>query len=119
MVSGQRRQPERKLGQVDRQRILVHAVKASLGDDAGSVQDLVLIGRNALLAIMAVPGLDQQLGEEAADGDKKGSGAHGRVANLEVQYLLWCWVRARRLQDRPERGADDRLGQRARGVMRA
>ena len=58
--------------------------------------ELVLIGRYVLLAIMAVPGLDQQLGEEAADGDKEGSGAHGRVANLEVQYLLGCWVRAGR-----------------------
>ena len=117
MVPGQCRQPEREFGQVDRQRILVNAVKAALGDDAGSVQKLVLIGRNALLAVVAVPGFDEQIRKEAAYCDKESARAHRRVANLEVEYLLGCWVRARALQDWPERGADDRLGKGARRVM--
>ena len=47
MVLGQRRQPERQLGQVHGHRVLVHAVQAPLGDEPAGVEDFVLIGRNA------------------------------------------------------------------------
>ena len=46
VVLRQRGQPERELGQVDRHRVLVHAVEAALGDDAAGVEDLVLVGRD-------------------------------------------------------------------------
>ena len=46
MVLGQRCQPQGQLRQVHGHGILVHAVKAALGDDAAGMQDLILIRRN-------------------------------------------------------------------------
>ena len=46
VVPGQRRQPERQLGQVHGHRVLVHAVEAALGDQAAGVEDLVLVRRD-------------------------------------------------------------------------
>ena len=70
VVLRQRGQPERQLGQIHGHRVLVHPVEAALGDEAAGVEDLVLVGRDARHAVVGVPGLDQQLGQLAADSTR-------------------------------------------------
>ena len=118
----QRGEPERDLGEVDGHGVAVDAVEAALGDEAARGDNLVFAGRQLGRGLMCAPRLDQGVAELAACFDEEGAGAHRRVADLQVEDRLW----QRRLaagaaqagEDRLQRGADDRLGQLARGVVR-
>ena len=70
-------------------------------------------------SVVGVPGPHQQLGQQAANGDEERPGAHGRVADLQVEDLFGSGVRAEAFQDRPEGRHDDRLGEGPRRVVRA
>ena len=76
-------------------------------------------GGMARHAVVGVPGPHQQVGQEAANGDEERPGAHGRVADLQVEDLFGSGVRAEAFQDRPEGRLDDRLGEGPRRVVRA
>ena len=69
--------------------------------------------------VVGVPGPHQQVGQEAANGDEERPGAHGRVADLQVEDLFGSGVWAEAFQDRPEGRLDDRLGEGPRRVVRA
>ena len=108
VVLGERGQPEGQLGQVDRHGVLVHPVEAALGHDAPGMEDLVFVGRDVLRnQVVGVPGPHQQLGQEAANGDEERPGAHGRVADLQVEDLFGfgksCWFLVASSWIRPER----------------
>src|SRR5688500_12297633 len=89
VLPGQRHEPERHLREVDRYRVPVHAVQTSLRDEAAGEDHLVLVWRNQGLLSMSAPRLDQGVAELTAGFDQKGPGAHRRVADLEVEDLLW------------------------------
>ena len=85
-------------------------------------EDLVLVGRDLGTAAVRVPGLDQRVAELAAGLDQERAGAHRRVADLEVEDLrpgVGAPSSRSRFKDRLERRAHDRLGERARRVVRA
>ena len=117
MVLRQGGEPERELGQVHRQRVLVHAVEAALGHHAAGVEYLVLVGGMARHAVVGVPGPHQQLGQEAANLDEERPGAHGRVA-ISARGSARGGARAEATR-RLERRRDDGLGEGARRVVRA
>ena len=104
-------------GQLDRQRVEVHAVDAALDDVAlqPSAQALVELGmvdrhRQQLVAGMlgrkpvgelghgphrpwaqaavVVQALEQRVGQEAQSRDQERARAHGRIADLELEDLL-------------------------------
>src|SRR4051794_39632983 len=102
MVLRQSRQPERELGEVNGHRVPVDPVEAALGNNAAGVEELVLVVRNLWDAVLCVPGSDQGLGQLAAGFDEEGTGAHRRVADLEVEDLLGPGTRPKLLEDRPE-----------------
>ena len=66
MVARQRREPQRQLGEIDGERVLVDAVEAALRDETAGMQLLVLVGRNGRLLLRpARPGLDQPFAASA------------------------------------------------------
>ena len=145
---GQRRQPERQLGELDRQRVLVDAIKAALGDEAAG-EDGALLGivrqrlepaaprvsddRPSLsirlpLASVERPGFDQPIGEPAASLNQECAGSHGRVADFQVEQFLGALqlpvlgrlsLGRAAVGDRRQRLGDDLLGQALRRVVRA
>ena len=123
MVLRQGDEPERQLGEVDRLGVAVHAVEAALRDLAAGEDDLVLVRRNLGHGVVRLPGRDQRIAELAAGFDQECAGAHGGVADLEVENLLGTERPAafgtQAVEDRRERGAHDRLGELARRVVRA
>ena len=63
MVLCQRRKPERELGEVNCHGVFVDSVQTALGDEAASVEDLVLVRWDVLRhALVGVPGPHQQFG---------------------------------------------------------
>ncbi len=120
MVLGQGLEPERELGQADGEGVAVDAVEAALGDEAAGVELDGLVDRDFLGGLVVVgPGLDQRLRQVTAGGHQEGAGAHRRVADLEPEDLLGARPLAEGGEHRPQGGVDDRLGQGARGVVRA
>ena len=92
MVFGQRHQPQRQLGQIDRHVVLVHAVQTSLSDQTAGVQHLVFIrwnvGRDG---IVGVPRLDQFIAELTAGFHQKRPAAHRGIADFQVEDLGGMW----------------------------
>ena len=123
VVLRQRHEPERDLGEVHRHRVPVHAVEAALRDQPAREDHLVLVGRDRGHLAVGVPGLDQRVAELAAGLDQERPRAHRRVADLEVEDLRGpgrpAVGAAQAREDRLERRAHDRLGERARRVVRA
>ena len=122
MLLRQRGQPQRHLGQVDGHRVAVDAVEATLGDEPAGHDNLVIARRHRRRRVVGAPGVEQRVAELAARFDEEGARAHRRVADLQVEDRLWrgrlAAGTAQLGQDRFQRGADDRLGQLARRVMR-
>ena len=123
VVLRQRHQPERQLGEVHRHRVPVHAVEAALGDEPAREDHLVLVRRDLGPLAVGVPGLD-----EASPSWRQAStrNAPEPIAGSQTLRSRICSGRGGRsscaaqpLQDRLERRADDRLGQRPRRVVRA
>ena len=120
VVARERREPQRQLGEIGGERVLVDAIEAALRDQATGVQFLVLVRRNDwLLVRMARPCLDQPRRDRAAGLDQERARAHGRIADLEIENLLRRRVRPEPLERRLERIAHDRLGETAWRVMAA
>jgi hypothetical protein len=71
------------------------------------------------MAVVEVPGAAEVFAELAGGLDEEGAGAHGGVAELEVEDLLGGRALAEGLEDRAQGGADDRAGEAARGVVGA
>ena len=95
VILGQRGEPERELGQVDGHPVLVHSVKAALGDEPAGEQKRRLVAGDSRGRITAGPGLAQQAGEQAHGFDQERSRAHGRIADLEREdrILVLGWAR--------------------------
>ena len=109
VLLGERRQPQRQLGEIDRHLVLVHTVQTALGDHAAGMEQFVLIGGNRRKGIFATPGFEQVLAQLAAGLHQEGAGAHGRVADLEIENLFRCRLGAELLKDRSQGGFDDGL----------
>ena len=124
VVLGQGREPQGELRQVDGDLVAVDAVEAVAGDEPAGVDPLVLVGRDGRHGVVGVPGIDQDIAELAAGFDEEGAGAHGRVADLEVEDPFRAGygpvgLPAQAVQNRFERVADDRFGQLPRRVVGA
>ena len=123
MVLRQGDEPERQLGEVDRLGVAVHAVEAALRDLTAGEDDLVLVRRNLGHGVVRLPGRDQRIAELAAGFDQECAGAHGGVADLEVENLFGTErsvaFGTQAVEDRRERGAHDRFGELAGSVVRA
>ena len=88
VVARERREPQRQLGEIGGERVLVDAVEAALRDEPAGVQVLVLVRRDRRPRLGPPrPSLHQPLAERAAGLDQEGARAHGRVADLEVQHV--------------------------------
>ena len=85
VVLGQGGEPQRQLGEVHGHGVAVHAVEATLGDQATGEDHFVLVGRDLGHRVMRAPRLDQRIGELPAGLDQEGAGAHRRIADLEVE----------------------------------
>ena len=59
MLLGKRRQPQRKLRQINGHLVLVHAIETALGYDAAGMEQFVLVRRNRRKGIGAAPGFEQ------------------------------------------------------------
>ena len=55
---------------------------------AAGEDDLVLVRRNLGYGVVRLPSLHQRIAELAAGFDQECAGAHGGVADLEVENLL-------------------------------
>ena len=123
MVLGQRHQPQRDLGEIDRHRVPVHAIEAALRDEPPRDDHLVLIGRDGGHLAVGVPGGDQRIAELAAGLDEERRRAHRRIADPDIEDLRGPRRAAsgatQPRQDRLERRPHNRLGQCAWGVVRA
>src|SRR5262252_2048644 len=124
MVARKRREPQRQLGEIGRERVLVDAIEAALrdetlGKDFSAV--LLLVQRNIprLLIGMTLPCLDQPGRERAARLDQEGTGTHGGITHLEIEYLFRRRIRPQPLEGRLQRMTHDRLGEAARRVVAA
>ncbi len=123
VLARQRRQPERQLRQVDGDRVAVDAVEAALGDEPAGEDDLVLVGRD--LRPLAVDAPRPRRGRRRAGGrPRRGtrpSPSPGRRPSGRGSAPASARRRPRpeAVEDRLERRADDRLGERARRVVRA
>ena len=85
MVARQCRQPQRQPRQIDRARVLIHAIEAALRHQTAGMQLLVLIRRNGWTRLRPTsPGSDQTLAQGAANLDQKGARAHGWVTYLQI-----------------------------------
>ena len=84
----QRGEPERDLGEVDGHGVAVDAVEATLGDEAARGDNLVFAGRQLGRGLVGAPRLDEGVAELAAGFDEEGAGAHGGVADLQVEDRL-------------------------------
>ena len=84
---------------------------------------LVLVGRNHRHLAVGAPRIDERVGELAAGLDQEGAGAHGRVADLDVEDLRRgrrpAVLAAEPFEDGGQGMAHDWLGQLARGVVGA
>ena len=99
----ERGQPEGELGHLDGQGVLVDAVEAVVGDELHGAQAALLrvdgeevFGRRdwgpgdamrPLPPARLRPSLDQAVCQVAAGLDEEGAGAHGRVADLELEEV--------------------------------
>ena len=123
MVSRQRAQPQRDLGEVHRHRIPIDSVQTLPGDEAAGMDHLVLVGRNDRHRAVGAPRIDQRVGKLAAGLDQEGAGAHGRVADLDVENLRRgrrpTVLAAEPFEDGRQGMAHDGLGQLAGGVVGA
>ncbi len=119
----QRHQPERDFGEVNRGRVLVHAVEAALGHEPPREDHFVLVGGDGWLPAMDAPGLDQRVAKLAAGFHQKGARAHRRVTDFQVEDLLGARRQAigatQPGQHRLQGCAHNRFSQCARGVVRA
>ena len=121
-VAGQGEEPEAELGELDGRLVLVDAVEAALGDEAPGVEDGVLVGGVAgdvLEAAFAGPRGDELVAEVAARGDEEGAGAHGGVADLELEELIRGGGVAHGGEEGLEGALDDGGAEAARGVVAA
>ena len=123
MVSRQRAQPQRDLGEVHRHRVPVDSVQALPGDEAAGMDHLVLVGRNVRHLAVGAPRVDERVGKLAAGLDQEGPGAHGRVADLDVEDPRRgrrpAVLAAEPFEDGGQGMAHDGLGQLAGGVVGA
>jgi hypothetical protein len=120
VIPRQRREPQRQLCQVGRQRVLVDAVEAALRYQAASVEVLVFVGRNGRpRGRPALPRLDEPRGKGAAGLDQEGARTHSGVAHLEIENLLRRRGLAEPLEGGLERVTDDRLSEAPRRVVAA
>ena len=119
VVPGQRDEPQRQLGQVHRERVLVHAVQAPLRHRPHGVQQRDHVRRQRGHAAVRLPGRHQALGELPARLDQERARPHRRVADLQRQDPLRPGPRPQVLQHRPQRRLHDGLGQLPGRVVRA
>ena len=149
LVLGQRQQPQRQLGHLDGQRVLVHAVQAALGDQAAGI-DLPILdvlrgssrsarpalplpfggdaGSSRLGLLLVLPRFEQPLRQIPARLHQERPGAARHVADLEVEQFLGraqlpLFLRlplgGADVHERFQRVLDDGLGQAAGRVVRA
>ena len=85
MVTCQRGQPQRKLGEIDGHRVAIDAVETALRHQPARVQHLVFVGRNQRHFAMVVPRIHQLVTELAAGLDEERRGADGEVADVEIE----------------------------------
>src|SRR5260370_11989944 len=88
MVLRQSREPKRKFCQVDGESVYVNAIKASLRDQALSIETGIFIGWDSRQLTMVIPRLHKPVAEETAGLNQKCAGAHRRIAYLQVKDLL-------------------------------
>lgn len=101
VVLRERLEPERELGELDRERVPVDPVEAAGGDEPLGVQKLVLVGRDRGRAPVPRPGLDEPGGELPAGLDEERARAHRRVEDRQIEDLFGARLGAEPLQDRP------------------
>ncbi len=119
VVAGQRGEPERELGEIDGHPVLIDAVEAALGDEAAGEQEGRLVAGEPGPAAVGFPGRDEQSGEPPHGLDEEGARAHGGVADLQREDGVGGGVRSEPAEDGFEGLGDDRLGERAGGVVGA
>jgi hypothetical protein len=118
VIFGEGREPERKLGQVDGEGVLVHAVKTSLRHHPAGVQQRVLIRWDRRQLVVRDPRLLRPFAKVAAGFYEERTGTHGGVTDLQAQDLFRRRVVSQLGQHRIERRLDDRLRERTRRVVR-
>ena len=121
MLTRQRHEPQRQLRQIDGDRVLIHAVQAALGHQPAGEDDLVLVGRDGGHAAVDLPRLDEP---SASWRHASTRNAPEPIAGSQTLRSRICSGAAGRrrpkpLEDRRERRAHDRLGERARRVVGA
>ena len=91
LVPCQGGEPQGELRQVDGDGIPVDAVEAVACHESAGLDGLVrcvVVGRKLGRGVVVVPGFHQDVGKLAAGLDQEGTGAHGGVADREVEDLL-------------------------------
>lgn len=88
MVTCQGGEPQRQLGQVHGENVLVHAVEASFGHEASRVGEQVLVVGHLRRGLVYLPCVHEALGQQAARLDQERARTHGGVAHLQVQNLI-------------------------------
>ena len=132
-------EPERELGHLGGDGVLVDAVEAVVDDLAAGEDDLLLggrggevgeaVGERPFAGAVLDDGFDEAVGEVAAGGGEDRAGADGGVADAEVEDLgrgaqlpllgVGLVLRAGLVDERLERVLDDLFGERLGGVLRA
>lgn len=105
-------EPERQLRELHRRRVLVHAVEALLRDEPAGVQVRVaVLFDHAREHALPRPRRHDLARELAARGHEKRSGAHRRIADLELEDLLRRALRPEACEQRFEGALHHFLGQ--------
>lgn len=120
MRARQRFQPERQLGEIDRQRVAVDAAQAMLRHQPLGMEQFVFVGGDGRALLRpAGPCRDQPFAQLPARLHEKRARPGGGIADLQVEDLRRAGIRADPRKGGGQRMGDDRAGQRRRGVMAA
>jgi hypothetical protein len=118
MVARQRCEPERELGEIDSTRVFIHAIEATLGNEAPGMKLVIFVLRNVRPCFWpACPGPDQPLAERTASLHQECARPHGRVADRQPEDVFWPRIRPQSVESRLQRILDNRSCERTRGIM--